>query len=150
MRLPEHIEVTVKAGGEPLEGLLIQLSILTTFKNNFVLLFGPTGVDGKLIINRDEMITQALRDQELFMMDFGDPEIHFSGELLVSVFGKEAIARAINVYPDFKDVYEFPTGHLDQLHRAFQILANLGDQEISVDVVNEEAGNVLIRVKSDS
>ena len=148
MTLPEQIEVTVKADGKPLEGVLIQLSILTTFKNDFVLIFGPTGVDGKLIINRDEMITQARRDQELFIMDYGDPEIDFSGELLVSVFGKEAIKRAIDVYPLFKDAFEFPTGYLTQLHRALEILENLPDQKISVDVAHEEASNLLVRVES--
>jgi hypothetical protein len=149
MRLPEQIEVSVSVDGKPLGGVLIHLTIVTTFKNDFVLLFGPTGVDGKLVISRDEMIREALREQELFIMDYGDPEIHFSGVVLVAVFGKDAIKKAIDVYPDFKDAFEFPPGYLDRLHRAQEILENLADQKISVDVRYAEAGNLSVRVENN-
>lgn len=147
MRLPDEIRVTVTYDGKPLADVLIQLSILTTFKNDFHLLFGPTGGNGTVIIRRDEMIRQALGHQQLFIKDFGDPEIHFSGELVLSIFGKEAIERAIDVYPDFKDSAEFPPDYLNQLHRAQEILTNLDAKQISLDVSYDPAGNVLVRVE---
>jgi hypothetical protein len=96
------------------------------------------------------MISEALRDQELFVMDYGDPERHFSGELAVSIFGKKAIERAIDAYSIFKDPIAFPAEHLDQLHRAHKILTALEGKEILLDVAQSEPGNVSIRLETPS
>ena len=149
MRLPERIEVAVTVDGKPLEGQFINLTIVTTFKNNFHLLFGATADDGKLVITRNRIISEALRDQELFVMDYGDPESHFSGEIVVSILGKKAIERAIDAYYIFKDAIGFPPDYLGQLHRAHKILAALEGKEISLDVTQWEPGNVSIRVEAD-
>lgn len=149
MKLPEWIEVTVRADGKPLQGVLMRLCVLTTFKNDFYFRFGPTDDNGRVVITRDEMIAQAKRDQELFIMDYGDPEIHSAGELVISIFEREQLKRAIEVYPDFKDVVAFPSNYLNQLQRAQEILANLVGKTISVDVTLEEVSKFVVRIDTD-
>lgn len=148
MKLPEQIEVTATVDSKPLEGVLILVTIVTTYKNDFHLLFGPTDDKGRLVITRDEMIREAQRERELFLMDYGDPEINFAGELVISIFGREKLKNAITVYPDFKDVVEFPPDHLNHLHRAQEILGNLAGKDIVLNIALKEGGNVRVRSES--
>ena len=142
MKLPERIEVMVTVDGKPLEGVLIQVSIVTTFKNNFNLLFGPTDDQGRVVITRAEMIKEARRDQELFITDYGDPETHFAGELVISIFGREKLKSAIDVYPGFKDTVEFPADYLNQLKRAQAILEQLAGKEILLNIALKEVNGL--------
>ena len=119
MGLPERIKVTATIDSVPLDGVLLLLRIVTTFKNDFNLLFGPTDNHGELVITRAEMIEGAGRDQEMSPMDYGDPEIHFAGELAVSVFNREKLKRSV------------------------------AGQEIFLDVAVEEGANVLVRTETE-
>ena len=147
MKLPEFIEVTVKVDGKPLEGVLVHVRIHTTSKNNFHSQFGPTDDNGRVLITRAALISAAKRDQELFVMDYGDPEANFAGEVVVSIFGKDDLSKAINAYPMFKDVAEYPPNHLIHLRRALEILEKLGDTEIVIDVVYEKVEGVDVRTR---
>lgn len=149
MKLPERIKVTATIGRGPLEGVLFQVSIVTTFKNDFHLLFGPTNDRGEFLITRADMIKEALRQQEMSIMDYGDPEIHFAGELVVSTFGRKKLKGAIEAYPIFKDTMEFPPEYLNQLQRALGILETLAGKEISLNVALENGGNVLVRIETE-
>ena len=145
MKLPEFIEATVKADGKPLEGVLVHVCILTTSRNDFHSQFGPTDDSGRALITRDALLTAAKRDQELFVMDYGDPETNFDGEVVVSIFGKDDLLGAIKAYPLFKDVADYPPNHLIHLRRALEILEKLGDAKIMIDVVYERVEGVDVR-----
>ena len=147
MKLPEFIELTVKADGEPLDGVLVHVCIFTTSRNNFHSQFGPTDDSGRALITRDALLAAAKRDQELFVMDYGDPEANCAGEVVVSIFGKDDLSKAINAYPMFKDVADYPPNHLIQLRRALEILEKLGDTEIVIDVVYEKVEGVDVRTR---
>jgi hypothetical protein len=149
MKLPESIEVSVKADGQPLEGVLVRVCILTTSKNNFHSQYGPTDDNGRVLITRAALLAEAKRDQELFVMDYGDPEINFAGVVEVSIFGKDDLSRAIDAYALFKDVEEYPPDYLRHLQRAQEILDKLADAKILIDVVYEKVQGVEVRTASE-
>ncbi|HEX6650321.1 MAG TPA: hypothetical protein VF075_12300 [Pyrinomonadaceae bacterium] len=149
MKLPEQIQLIATVDGNPLPGVLIQVSIVTSFKNNFHLLFRPTDDQGSVVITRGEMIKEALRDQQLFIMDYGDPETDFAGELVISIFGRERLKGAIKVYPDFKDVADYPPDYLNNLHRAQEILGNLGGKEILLSVALSQVNGLMVRTETE-
>lgn len=149
MRLPERIKVTATTDSAPLADVLISISIVTTFKNDFILLFGPTDDHGELVITRADLIEGAGREQEMSPMDYGDPETHFAGDLVISIFGGEKVKRAIEVYPLFKDAVQFPRDYLNQLQHAQEILEGLAGREISLDVSVEEGADVLVRTETE-
>ena len=149
MKLPNTIEVSVKADGKPLDGVLVRVCIVTTSRNNFHSQFGPTDDNGRVVITRAALIAEAKRDQELFVMDYGDAENNFAGEVVVSIFGKDDLSRAINAYALFKDVAEYPPDYLKHLHRAQEILDTLTDTKIEIDVVYEKVQGVEVRTASE-
>ena len=145
MKLPETIEVSIKADSEPLQGVLVHVCIFTTSRNNFHSLFGPTDDNGSVLITRAALIAEAKRDQKLFVTDYGDPETNFAGEIVVAIFGRDDLLRAINAYHQFKDVAEYPRDYLRKLHRAQEIIDKLPDTKIGIDVVYEQAEDVTVR-----
>lgn len=145
MKLPETIEVSIKADGKPLQGVLVDVCIFTTCKNNFHSQFGPSDDNGSVLITRAALISEAKRDQKLSVMDYGDPETNFAGEIEVAILGKDDLLRAIEAYPLFKDVSEYPRDYLRKLHRAQEILDNLADTKIAIDVVYEKVEDVNVR-----
>ena len=149
MKLPERIKVTATIDSRPLDGVLILVLIVTTFKNNFSLLFGPTNEHGELVITGADMIKEALRAQEMYIMDYRDPEVHFGGDLVISIFGRSQLKSAIENYAVFKDIMEYPPEYLNQLQRAHEILENLAGKKIFLNVAIEDGGNVLARTETD-
>ena len=148
MRLPEKIEVKITAAGQPVAGLLVDARIVTTRKNNFVLLFGPTDENGELTITREDLLRQAEQDRQFFIMDYGDPEGDFSGNLLISIFGREHITRALKAYPLFKDVASFPIDYLKNITQAERILVTLHPTKLSLEVKHEGVGPT-VRIGSE-
>ena len=109
--LPEAIELTVTDQGKPCCGALVRVELLATRKNNFSSYWGPTDAEGKVCIERAELVIEGEQEGELFLMDYGHPEKDFAGQIRISVASRDAIARALKAFGEWSGCFPFRSGY---------------------------------------
>lgn len=139
--------VRVLVNGELAPGMFIITRIMTSRKNDFGLGFGPTDVQGQLAITRDDLLREAEKDKRFFIMDYGDPEADFSGELVVSPLNSDALERAVEAYHLYKEVWPYPPSYLEQIQQAQRMLELLRPSKLSVEVKHDGEG-IVVRTQS--
>ena len=95
MRVPAKIETTIKTDGQEMKGVSVMLKFLTARKNPYDLVFGPSDEQGRIVVMRDQIIGEARKTLELFLMDYGDLEIEWTGKLRVTPMNRKSIERAL-------------------------------------------------------
>jgi hypothetical protein len=116
--LPAKVKAEVLCNGRPTEGLFLWARIETSFKNDFSSLIGPSDARGFVSFTRDDLLLNGERDRTLFIMDYGHPEIHYTGFLNVVPASREELRRAIDAHRQFQQVVSFPPHHAEQLQEA--------------------------------
>ena len=118
MRLPELIEAVVKLDDEPAGGMFLWVTVKTTQKNDFVLLFGPTDAEGRIGISRSQFLGEAEAEKRMFMMDYGDPEYDATGVVSCEPCNAASIGRAIEAHNAYRAFTPYPKGYGGSLKRA--------------------------------
>ena len=145
VRLPQKLRVHISSDGEPLPGMLALVTIETNFKNSFTVVIGPTDEGGNASLSREEMLEQTKSDQELFLMDYGDPEASATGRIVIRLMLLQDIERALEGYEQFHFHVRYPEGYKDNLNRAARLLEQLDDRPRSLSVASEDySGEVVI------
>lgn len=102
-------------------------------KNHFDLLFGPSGTGGEIEVKREQVLEEAHKSMELFLMDYADIESYWTGKLEVTPLNRDAIQRVLSGYRLFRR-YKYPAQYEENLRAADAALAQLRDAELTVAV----------------
>jgi hypothetical protein len=127
-----------------MSGLFVQVQIETAFKNDFWSTFGPTDSEGSVAFSRDDLLRRGDQDRTLFLMDYGHPEIDYTGHMEVHPMGREALRRAIDAYHQFQQVVSFPPRYAEQLQEARLALDEIAPARLEVGLnVSGGSGTVV-------
>jgi hypothetical protein len=145
VQLPQKLRVHISTDGEPVPGMLALATIETNFKSPFTVVIGPTDAGGNADVSREEMLEQAESDRQLFVMDYGDPELSATGRIAIRLMLLPEIERALQAYELFHGHVRYPEGYKDNLDRAAGLLEQLNDRPLSLSVESEGyAGEIAI------
>jgi hypothetical protein len=135
--LPDHLDLSVTLGGQPLAGAWAELRLPMERKHDYLLMVGPTDAAGTLSVSRAELEDQISVIQLSAFMDYSSLGV-WRGQLVISAFDAEAIERAeVRQRGWAKDLLKtYPADFSRQLAELAQRLA---DQPGSVLEVSAEA-----------
>src|SRR5260370_29029528 len=133
MRLPNRMKITIEAGGRPTSQMFVTLKFVTSQKNPFNLVFGPSDVHGIIEVTKEQIITEAAKTRDLFLMDYADIESCWTGTLFVAPLNREAIRRALSAFKMFRR-YTYPDNYEENLLPAEPPLARIPQVELRATV----------------
>lgn len=116
-------KVILKATGKFQPGIAIALSFGMARKNAFHYT-AFLGENGAAEIGREELLRAFNEDRKLFIMDYGEPNSDFAGDITGHILTTDEIERRIEGYAKFSKNYQFPSKYLDNLNKA--LTANVG------------------------
>lgn len=133
LKLPTKLSITVTADRRPLPGMWIVLEFPMSQKNPYQLAFGPSEAQGRISITEDEIRQEALKVNQLFLMDYAPLETYWTRALRVMPMGRAALQRALSASRLFKR-YKYPAGYQHSLAAADAALQQMNDAELSASV----------------
>jgi hypothetical protein len=77
-------------------------------KNPFRLLFGPASPEGAFVATRDDIVGEIKKVRDLFLMDYDDPSIAWTGRLEVRVLSRSDIANLLLAYGTYGSAGGYP------------------------------------------
>ena len=125
-RLPRWIRARLTVDGRPVSGLAISITVKATRKNSFDSIWGPSDVDGEILVKGADLLRQSEAEAQLFIMDYGRPEHDGAGRIEVSVEDVDALGRAIEAHDRFAEFFPYPPGYREMLVEAKRRIATLG------------------------
>jgi hypothetical protein len=126
--LPEKIECTVTHEGKPVAGLMLHAGLAVEAKNPYSVPFGPTGVDGRAVLEYPALKEWTDQEMEMALMDFRPLAGVFTGVVVASVMTREQIDAALEACEMFKPWFRYPANYADHLRQARQVLGRLGSR----------------------
>ena len=133
MRLPDRVKITIEVGRRPASQMFVTLKFVTSEKNPFNLVFGPSDRQGIIELTREQIITEATKTRELFLMDYADIESSWTGTLFVTPLNREAIRRALSAFRMFRR-YSYPDNYEENLYTADAALTQIPQMELRATV----------------
>ena len=133
MRIPDSLDITTLTDGLPAAHMLVFLKFLASRKNPHNMLFGPSGPDGKISISRTQLLAEAKKTMDLFLMDYVGIEAAWTGTLVVTPLNREAISRARSAFQRFAS-YNYPANYKETLDAADAALAQAPSAKLSAIV----------------
>jgi hypothetical protein len=100
MRLPDSIGVRLLAGREPFPDAWLSLTLESVESGNRTALsfaFGPVREDGRLLIDRNDVLAQALYFEEVVGLDYGRLEKRWSGRGWLAVAGAPELRHQFRI-----------------------------------------------------
>jgi hypothetical protein len=134
VRVPQKMVITIKIGGQQTAGMLVMLKFLTVRKNPYNLVFGPSDEKGRVVVTREQVIAEARKSMELFLMDYGEIEAEWTGKLQVTPMNRESIGRALSALRLFRRVHEYLPAYEESLGAADALLAQKGEADLTATV----------------
>jgi hypothetical protein len=113
--LPENI--SLRAVGPSPDGLAISLYFEMSIKNNFGYL-AFLGHDGTATISKKELTDQFDEERNMFLMDYVDPRVAFTGKITAKVLGVEGIVRALEAFTLYRKHVAYPMDYEKNLRMA--------------------------------
>jgi hypothetical protein len=132
-RLPDAIHVRVSSRDQPLAQLLVLTRIVMHDGSDYWGIFGPTGPDGSLEIQRAELARTAAATRAFNQEAYSDVESHLSGLIEVRVLDEAGLDRALEAAAALPD-YPYEPGYVDKLQTARAALITLGRVLMEVEV----------------
>lgn len=109
MRLPQKLTITLKdANLSPVAGAFTFVRLRMPSKNHFSLLFGPSDEKGNIEVARAQLLAEARKEAEFFVMDYGKPE-DATGEIEVAAATIEDLKGALAAIDQFEPHFPFGT-----------------------------------------
>ncbi len=133
VRIPARMKVAIAAGDRKMPGMFAMLTFVMARKNSFDFLFGPSNEAGEIEITRDQVLAEARKSMELFVMDYANIESYWTGRLRVTPMNRDAVQRALSAYRLFSK-YEYPPAYEAKLRAADAALAEVPEVELTAVV----------------
>lgn len=119
MTLPNRIKARITTDGIPVPDMFISAKVKMNRKNDYDLAFGPTDEAGEITVSKKEILEEAKKLADLFIMDYVGVESHHAGDVLVTVFDASDIDRAITAYEMFASAgVAYPPNWKEHLRKA--------------------------------
>jgi hypothetical protein len=115
MRIPDDIQIVISAGEQPLAQMLAALTFVTSEKNSFHFVFGPSDAHGNIRVSRAQILAEAQKDREFFLMDYAELESAWTGSLVVTPMNREATSRARSAFQRFEPHYRYRENYKEDL-----------------------------------
>lgn len=132
--LPASVRVRVTAEGQAIPGMFINARVRMKRKNDYDLPFGPTNGSGEITITREDLLREARKLSEFFLMDYSDIERENTGEIVITVFDAADVDRAITAHNDFANAgVQYPVNWEADLMNARNAFRD-GVKDLHVDV----------------
>jgi hypothetical protein len=135
--LPDRVRATITCDGRPIPGLFVSVRIAASRKNDFSSAFGPTDATGTIAVTRSELLREAERDRQFFIMDYGHPELDYAGVIYVTPMNREALGRAVQAYHQFQAHTQYPPLYAERLQEARRTLEGLAPAVLHLDLTVE-------------
>ena len=112
---PRKVGVRVRPTAR--EGLAVALSFESSRKNHFhYTLFVDR--DGFAEVSAEELLRTFDEDRSIFMMDYDDPRLVFTGRITATVMSTCELERALGAFDLYRGGFSFPIGYEDNLRLA--------------------------------
>ena len=131
MRLPDEIRMRVLADGKPMPSALVMLKIIMLYKNDFLVIAGPTNQIGTCVITRKEILKQCEYTIGYAIMDYGDPEGGNSGKMLLNAVGFDELKTLEVTFREWP--YPFPMGFAENLEQAHKLVYQISPTQLDVE-----------------
>jgi len=132
--LPDSVSAIVVCDGRPLAGMFVHVRILTSCKNDFNSVFGPTDTSGSVCFTRDALLEDSRRAANLALMDYCHPEKSYAGRMEVQPMGRTGLQAALHGYEAWRESAVFPPSYAERLQEAISILEPLAPARLSVEL----------------
>lgn len=142
MRLPDLIRARCLVGDTPFPGAWLALSLIANEGDAepvFSLVFGPAGEDGRIFVERDEVLAQARFLGEAIGLDYGRIEERWSGKLALAVAGVEELRHQFRLTFGDPPVRRASFNRVAAA-RALRLLHESAGEELSVEASLEPSG----------
>jgi hypothetical protein len=114
LTFPRKVAVRVRPARE---GLAINLCFEASKKNNFhYTLFVDR--DGCAEVSGAELLRTFDEDRSMFIMDYEDPRLTFTGRVTANVLNTSELHRSLGAFEIYRGKCEFPEGYEDKLRLA--------------------------------
>jgi len=143
LKIPAKIKIVISADGVPKEGMFAFIKLVMARRNSFGFLFGPSSASGKVEVTRAQVLQEARKSMQLFLMDYVEIENHWTGKLQITPMNRERATRALSAYRLFRR-YEYPQNYEKDLQAAEALLLQLSGQSLSASVQCEAAQQVAV------
>jgi hypothetical protein len=112
---PSNVAVRVRPAGQ--DGLAVSVCFESQRKNHF---YYPLFVnrDGFAEVSGDELLRTFDETRSMFMMDYDDPRLVFTGRITAVVLSNTDLERALDALDLFRGKCSFPTGYEENLRAA--------------------------------
>ena len=147
--LPSSVELTVSLDGQPIADMLVTLTFTVTRKNRYDVVVGPSGIDGTILVGRDEILAWADQETSVAQMDFAGLKTNFAGTILATPVGVAEIQPMLEAHRVYETVMQFPPHYRDNVIRAGERLKPLAGRTLSVrGTLLPDAGDIVLSAAS--
>jgi len=133
LKIPARIKIAITAGERHVQGMFVMLTFAMARKNPFNLLFVPSDRGGGIEVTRDQILEEAHKSMDLFLMDYADIESYWTGKIKVTPMNREAVERALSAYRLFRKC-KYPPGYEENLRTAHAALVQFREMELKAIV----------------
>lgn len=142
--LPVQLLLLASVKGTPLPGAWFAITLQMTTKNPYRLLFGPASQDGALAIGREDILREVKKVRDLFLMDYIDPSLGWTGGLEVHALSRSDIANVLVAYDTYRASGVYPPDLSERLTQLDVALADHEAEELTVTVTMKGGEGVKI------
>jgi hypothetical protein len=115
IKFPQSIKVNLLPNDT--EGLAVNLCFEASKKNNFnYILFVDS--NGRAEASGNELLRTFDEDRQMFLMDYEDPRLVFTGNISAKVLSKGEIDQAVSALSIYRTVCKYPANYEANLTRA--------------------------------
>ena len=148
--LPAEVLLLALVNGVPLDGAWFTLTLPMRRKNPYRLMFGPGSPEGTLIVTRDEILREVKKVRDLFLMDYEDPALGWTGVIEVRVMNRSDIANVLLAYNTYRAADVYPSDMPTSLTQFEATLTEHDDEELTAEVQMQGGEDTRIRVLPQS
>ena len=94
-------------------------------------------------MTREEILTEARKGDNFFLMDYAGLEQSWTGRLLVTPINREAIKRALSAFHLYRQ-FPYPANYSETLNLADAALVGISQQELTVVVQHDSANEIVV------
>jgi hypothetical protein len=130
--------VSVSANDARAEGLAINLRFEMHSKNSFdytVFL----NHEGRATVSAEELLRTFDEDRSMFIMDYDDPRLGFTGRITAKVLSTSELHSAVDALETFRGKCSFPVGYEGNLRAALARGQNPDEYQIEVNALYPSA-----------
>ena len=132
--IPFQVKLLAYLAESPLPGAWFTFTFPMKTKNPYRLLFGPASPSGELTVARDEILREVKKIRDLFLMDYDDLGIGWTGVLEVRALRRSDIADLLLAYDTYGESGSYPPDLKDRLAQLDTALDGHEGEDLTVQV----------------